>query len=136
MPAHLAVDAEELVAGLAVELNLYPGESHIGGLRNRQRLKTARHRRYPSLRDSKKGRRRHRRLTAPHRQDRVKFDVVPKDGKIYVDGFYAGLVNDFNGWQHLQLTPGRRYPALRMTGYESIEGGRVDRVRANDHRRF
>jgi len=51
----------------------------------------------------------------------VKFDVTPKDAEIYADGFYAGLVDDFDGSQHLQLAPGRHHVVLKMQGYETIE---------------
>jgi len=51
----------------------------------------------------------------------VKFDVTPEDAEIYADGFYAGLVDDFNGSQRLQLAPGRHHVVLKMEGYETIE---------------
>jgi hypothetical protein len=51
----------------------------------------------------------------------VKFDVTPKDAEIYLDGFYAGIVNDFNGSQHLQVAAGRHHVSLKMAGYEPIE---------------
>jgi hypothetical protein len=66
----------------------------------------------------------------------VKFDVSPKDAEIYADGFYAGIVDDFNGSQHLELAPGRHHIELKMNGYEtvvvevSIESGRSITYRA------
>src|SRR4030095_10427382 len=37
----------------------------------------------------------------------VKRQVTPKQAGVYVDGFYAGLVDDFDGtFKHLQTTPG------------------------------
>jgi len=51
----------------------------------------------------------------------VRFDVTPEDAEIYADGFYAGLVDDFNGSQHLLLAPGRHHVVLKMDGYETIE---------------
>ena len=51
----------------------------------------------------------------------VRFDVTPKDAEIYADGFYAGIVDDFNGSQRLQLAPGHHHVAVKMEGYESIE---------------
>lgn len=50
----------------------------------------------------------------------IKFDVVPKDAEIYADGFYAGIVDDFNGSQHLQLAPGMHHLSIELTGYETI----------------
>jgi PEGA domain len=47
----------------------------------------------------------------------VRFDVTPKDAAIFADGFYAGLVSDFNGSQHLMLAPGRHYLTLELDGY-------------------
>jgi hypothetical protein len=36
----------------------------------------------------------------------VKLQVTPKQAEVYVDGFYAGLVDDFDGtFKHLQTTP-------------------------------
>ena len=51
----------------------------------------------------------------------VRFDVTPKDAEIYADGFYVGIVDDFNGSQRLQLTPGRHHVAVKMDGYEAVE---------------
>jgi hypothetical protein len=51
----------------------------------------------------------------------VRFDVTPKNAEIYADGFYAGLVDDFNGSQRLQLAPGRHHVVVRLEGYETIE---------------
>jgi hypothetical protein len=37
----------------------------------------------------------------------LRLEVTPKTADVYVDGYYAGVVNDFNGhFQHLDLTPG------------------------------
>ena len=51
----------------------------------------------------------------------VQFDVKPKDAEIYVDGFYAGLVDDFNGSQRLELPAGPHHLSIRMAGYETID---------------
>jgi hypothetical protein len=51
----------------------------------------------------------------------VRFDVTPKDAAIYSDGFYAGIVNDFSGLQHLLFAPGRHHVSLRLDGYESVD---------------
>jgi hypothetical protein len=51
----------------------------------------------------------------------VRFDVSPKDAAVYADGFYVGIVDDFNGSQHLLLAPGRRHVSIRLDGYESVD---------------
>lgn len=51
----------------------------------------------------------------------VRFDVTPKDAAIYADGFYVGIVDDFNGSQHLLLAPGRHHVSIRLDGYEPID---------------
>ena len=51
----------------------------------------------------------------------VRFDVTPKDAAIYADGFYVGIVDDFNGSQPLLLVPGRHHVSIRLDGYESVD---------------
>ncbi|HUK33102.1 MAG TPA: PEGA domain-containing protein [Vicinamibacterales bacterium] len=51
----------------------------------------------------------------------VKFDVTPNTAEIDLDGFYAGIVNDFNGSQHLQVAAGRHHVSLKAPGYETID---------------
>jgi hypothetical protein len=51
----------------------------------------------------------------------VRFDVMPKDAGIYADGFYAGIVSDFNGSQHLMLAAGRHHLRLEFEGYDPID---------------
>ncbi len=51
----------------------------------------------------------------------MKFDVSPANAEIYVDGFYSGIVDDFNGSRHLQLPAGAHHVSLTMRGYETIE---------------
>lgn len=44
-----------------------------------------------------------------------------EDAAVYVDGFYAGVVDDFNGvFQALPLTPGGHSIALYLAGYRTI----------------
>jgi len=41
---------------------------------------------------------------------------------VFVDGYYAGIVDDFNGhFQRLKLTPGPHHIAVRAPGYETLE---------------
>ena len=50
------------------------------------------------------------------------FDVTPKDARLYVDGYYVGVVDDFEGRRHrLTLMPGVHHIELQAEGYESAE---------------
>ena len=51
----------------------------------------------------------------------VRLDVSPKDADVYVDGYYAGIVSDFNGvFHHLTLTAGPHAIEMRKTGLETL----------------
>jgi hypothetical protein len=44
-----------------------------------------------------------------------------EDAAVYVDGFYAGIVDDFNGvFQSLPLTPGGHTVVLYLEGYRTV----------------
>ncbi len=50
----------------------------------------------------------------------VKFDVKPKQALVYVDGFYAGIVDDFDGaFQRLYVEPGGHEITLFLDGYKT-----------------
>jgi PEGA domain-containing protein len=50
----------------------------------------------------------------------VRFDVKPKDAAVYVDGFYAGIVDDFDGvFQRLHTAPGGHEITLYLAGYRT-----------------
>jgi hypothetical protein len=50
----------------------------------------------------------------------VRLDVTPKDAEVYVDGYYAGIVDDFNGFfQRLRTTPGQHDITLYHDSYRS-----------------
>jgi hypothetical protein len=50
----------------------------------------------------------------------IKLDVQPKEAEVYVDGYYAGIVNDFNGmFQRLRLPPGEHEIVLYRDGYRT-----------------
>jgi hypothetical protein len=54
------------------------------------------------------------------RSGSVRVMVEPNETKVYVDGYYAGTSDDFDGlFQRLNLTPGRHDIALKLEGYES-----------------
>jgi hypothetical protein len=54
----------------------------------------------------------------------VRLRVKPEaaeDAAVYVDGFYAGVVDDFNGvFQSLPLTPGGHTVVLYLEGYRTV----------------
>jgi hypothetical protein len=50
----------------------------------------------------------------------VRVIATPKDAAVYVDGFYAGTVHDFNDWwQGLPLPPGGHEILLYLDGYRT-----------------
>jgi hypothetical protein len=52
----------------------------------------------------------------------VRLEVTPKEAEVYVDGFYAGIVDDFNGtFQRLRVTPGQHEIIVRRDGFRSLK---------------
>jgi hypothetical protein len=50
----------------------------------------------------------------------VRVLVEPEETEVYVDGYYAGIVDDFDGvFQRLNLAPGSHEITLRLDGYRS-----------------
>ncbi len=50
----------------------------------------------------------------------VRLLVDPEKTKVYVDGYYAGVADDFDGmFQRLYLAPGRHELALKLEGYRT-----------------
>lgn len=50
----------------------------------------------------------------------VKFDVKPTEAAVYVDGYYAGLVDDYDGaFQRLRTAPGGHEITLYLEGYRT-----------------
>jgi len=50
----------------------------------------------------------------------VRIQAKPKEAAVYVDGFYAGIVDDFDGiFQRLTLSPGRHELTLYLDGYRT-----------------
>jgi hypothetical protein len=46
--------------------------------------------------------------------------VDPAEARVYVDGYYAGTVDDFDGlFQRLHLSPGRHEITLKLEGYKT-----------------
>jgi hypothetical protein len=51
----------------------------------------------------------------------MRLKIKPRDAQVYVDGFYAGIVDDFDGvFQRLHLEPGPHHIEVRAEGYETL----------------
>jgi hypothetical protein len=51
----------------------------------------------------------------------VRLQVTPKEAEVFVDGYYAGVVDDFDGtFQRLNLEPGEHELQLFLPGYRGI----------------
>lgn len=52
----------------------------------------------------------------------VRLRIRPRDAQVFVDGYYAGLVDDFDGtFQQLRLEQGGHKIEIRMPGFEDLE---------------
>jgi hypothetical protein len=50
----------------------------------------------------------------------VRLEVNPKEAEVYVDGYYAGVVDDFDGmFQRLRVSPGQHELILYRDGYRT-----------------
>jgi PEGA domain-containing protein len=51
----------------------------------------------------------------------VRLEVKPKQAEVYADGYYAGIVDDFDGtFQRLRLPPGEHELTLYLDGYRTV----------------
>jgi hypothetical protein len=51
----------------------------------------------------------------------VRIEAAPKEAEVYVDGFYAGIVDDFDGvFQRLNIAPGQHEIVIYLNGYRSV----------------
>jgi len=51
----------------------------------------------------------------------LRLDVKPKETEVYVDGYYAGIVDDYDGvFQHLNLEVGSHHIEIEEEGYPPI----------------
>src|SRR5262249_38516147 len=51
----------------------------------------------------------------------VRLEVKPKEAEVYVDNFYAGIVDDFDGvFQRLHAPPGEHEITLYLEGYRTV----------------
>ena len=52
----------------------------------------------------------------------VRLEVKPKEAEVYVDGYYAGIVDDFDGtFQRLRVEPGEHEIELYLDGYRLVK---------------
>ena len=52
----------------------------------------------------------------------LRLQVKPKDAQVYLDGFFAGIVDDFDGiFQRLHVQPGEHELVLYLKGYKSVK---------------
>jgi hypothetical protein len=58
----------------------------------------------------------------PHEAGGVRLKIRPRDAQVFVDGHYAGLVDDFDGvFQSLKLEAGGHKIEIRMPGFDALE---------------
>jgi hypothetical protein len=51
----------------------------------------------------------------------VRLEVKPKEAEVFVDGYYAGIVDDFDGvFQRLHVAPGAHEIELYLDGYRTV----------------
>ena len=51
----------------------------------------------------------------------LRIDVTPKEASVYVDGYFAGTVDEFDGtFQRLHVLPGEHEIVIYLDGYRSI----------------
>ena len=52
----------------------------------------------------------------------LRLKIEPAHAQVFVDGYYAGIVDDFDGhFQHLDLTSGSHHVEVRAPGYQPLE---------------
>ena len=52
----------------------------------------------------------------------VRLQIAPQETEVFVDGYYAGIVDDFDGFmQRLHVEPGEHTIQLYLTGHRSWE---------------
>ena len=52
----------------------------------------------------------------------LRLKVQPREAVVYVDGYRAGTVEDYDGWlQRLHIDAGPHRIEIRMSGYEPLE---------------
>jgi hypothetical protein len=52
----------------------------------------------------------------------LRVEVTPKTAQVFVDGYFAGVVDDFNGhFHHLDLTPGGHTIEIHAPGFQPLK---------------
>jgi hypothetical protein len=52
----------------------------------------------------------------------LRLKIEPRNAQVFVDGYYAGLVDDFDGhFQQLKLAPGPHHVEVRTPGHEPLK---------------
>ena len=52
----------------------------------------------------------------------IRLEVKPKEAEVFVDGYYAGVVDDFDGtFQRLNVPPGEHEIELWLDGYRTVK---------------
>jgi hypothetical protein len=55
-----------------------------------------------------------------HDSGAIRLLIEPSKARVYVDGYYSGIVDDYDGaFQKLNLTPGRHEITLKLEGYRT-----------------
>jgi hypothetical protein len=55
-------------------------------------------------------------------QSSVRVEVTPREAKVFVDGYFAGVVDDYDGtFQRLHVTPGKHDILIYLEGYHSLK---------------
>jgi PEGA domain-containing protein len=55
-------------------------------------------------------------------ESNLRINVKPREASVYVDGYYAGIVDDFDGQlQRLHVTPGHHELVIYLKGYHSLK---------------
>ena len=51
----------------------------------------------------------------------MKTKITPKQAEVYIDGYYAGVADNFDGvFQGLHTSPGGHAVTLRLDGYRTV----------------
>ena len=59
-------------------------------------------------------------------ESNLRINVKPREASVYVDGYFAGKVDDFDGvLQRLHVTPGRHELIIYLDGYRSLKEGEL-----------
>jgi len=50
----------------------------------------------------------------------ARLEIKPKNAQVYLDGYYVGVVDDFDGaWQRLDMAPGEHEITVYLQGYQT-----------------